>query len=125
MKLRPLKRRKEIQHLWEQGQRLTSAMMTVVVLYREGENKGDVGYVVSVPRRRVRQAVERNRLRRLMRAALCTAVKQMQSTEGDIPFRAVGLVWRGSEEKPVKRLRLWDILPQVRELLRRAWEGCL
>ena len=119
VKLRPLKRRTDIETVWRQGKRVSAETIQLVLLCRE-EAGQEMGYVVSVPRRWVRKAVARSRLRRLLREALRQALQELE--EGTFPFvRAAALVWRsplGWEE--VRRLRLRDVLPQVRELFRRA-----
>ncbi len=121
--LHPLKRRREIQRLWTYGQRFANEMLAVVALCRAGEEGESLGYVVSVPRRRERQAVVRSRLRRLLREALRITLREF-SAEGPPPFTALAVVWRSSGQLSVKQLRLWDVLPQLRQLMWQAWERC-
>ncbi len=82
-----------------------------------------MGYLISVSRRRVRRAVARTRLRRLLREAVRRVVQEYEHRE--LPLAATALVWRaalGWEE--VRRLRLGDVLPQIRELFQRACAEC-
>ncbi len=97
-------------------------MLTIVVLCRQGEaDTQELGYVVSVPRRRVRRAVLRNRLRRLLREALRYLVREAREA---LPFSAVGVVWRGAEEERLRRIKLADVVPPLRQLFQRAQEEC-
>jgi ribonuclease P protein component len=122
VKLRALKRRTEIERLWGQGKRIGSPWLLLVVLCREGGGE-EMGYLISVSRRRVRRAVARTRLRRLLREAVRRVVQEYEHRE--LPLAATALVWRaalGWEE--VRRLRLGDVLPQIRELFQRACAEC-
>lgn len=122
--LRPLKRRKEIEQVWTYGQRVSSEMLVLVALCRAGEDGGKLGYVVSVSRRRERRAVVRSRLRRVLREALRLTIREIAAQEGRIPFAALAVVWRGVGLSPRGQVRLWDVLPQLRQLVWQAWEKC-
>lgn len=104
-----------------------TATLLLVVLSGEEMLPGAVGYVVSVPRRRVRRAVVRNRVRRLLREALRVAVRRAEEQGKRLPFAAVGLVWRAAGGEELRRLRLAEVVAPVEELLQQAVEegsGC-
>ncbi|MCS7177470.1 MAG: ribonuclease P protein component [Candidatus Kapabacteria bacterium] len=118
--LHPLKRRKDIEGLWEKGQRYAHPMLTLVVLpTSEGSNA--IGYVVSVPRRRVRKAVLRNRLRRLLREGVRRLCQEASEKGLKLPVREIGVVWRGSlTEEELRRLRLSHLMLALRELFQQV-----
>jgi ribonuclease P protein component len=119
--LRPLKERKAIQELWTTGLRVVHPMLLLVVQVADaGAPPGSVGYVVSVPRRRVKKAVVRSRIRRLLREALRQLLPRFALK---LPLQAVALVWRGNAPEHPARIRLHDVLPVVQEVLQQAVSG--
>ncbi|MCS7170320.1 MAG: ribonuclease P protein component [Candidatus Kapabacteria bacterium] len=123
VRLCSLKRRKAIHTLWKQGKRFSDASLTLVVLCQDEETR-TMGYVVQVPRRWIRRSVVRNRLRRLLREALRAVIREFDRDGVALPFAAVGIAWRAAPHEAIERVRLWDVLPHVRELLQRAREEC-
>lgn len=125
VKLRPLKRHAELELLWGQGKRVGNASVLLVALCRKEEEGEQMGYVISVPRRRVRRAVARSRLRRLLREAVRQVVQEWERERTRVPVVAAALVWRTPLSwAEVRRLRLGDVLPQVRDLFQHVCAEC-
>lgn len=90
--------------------------VVVIALRREDTDApSPVGVMVIVPRSLCPRAVGRNRLRRLLRESIRMIARSDPALLA--PYRAVAVRWLQKPPRDCKRLRLWDVLPSVKEAL--------
>ena len=99
-----LKGKKTIEQLFEEGKRIRSFPLQMVYLKKEhgGEYPFKVGF--SVPKRLIKKAVNRNRIRRLMKEAYRTSKKSFIDSDSD--KHVVMFVYITTEERASETIRL-------------------
>ena len=99
-----LKGKITIEKLFEEGKRIRSFPLQMVYLKKkhEGEHPFTVGF--SVPKRLVKKAVNRNRIKRLMKEAYRTSKEAF--TNSNIEHHVVMFVYFTTEERTYETIRL-------------------
>lgn len=116
-----LKKRLLIQKLFESGQRLSTYPIQVIVSNIQGppEDKKRVSILFSVPSKRMKRAVDRNRIKRQMRALVHTNQKELCSilTKNNKAYQ-IGWVFIGREMPTFDQLEqaIIKLLKQIKDL---------
>ena len=116
-----MKSRKLVQSLFKTGRSFVQYPLRLVWLPLEGRGGAyPVQFAVSVPKRRFRRAVQRNRIRRLIREAYRLHKYQLyEALEGEGGQLAIMVIYIGEEE---------PVFPQVeaavRVMIRRLIKAC-
>ena len=76
--MKPLKGNKSIEVLFDSGKRVSSSFLHCIYLL----NKGDSRFVVSVPKKNFSLAVDRNKLKRILREVVRKNSKEVLSFGG-------------------------------------------
>lgn len=109
MMVRPLKGVRAVREAFAGPLRVRSGPIAAAGV--QGECSDALAYVVVVAKHRVRRAVDRNRIKRLMREALRRVAARYHSD--GVPLAAIVLRWQGSVDR---RLTLWAILNHVQSV---------
>lgn len=112
-----LKSRKRIRALFESGQSVHSYPLRLVWRETEVEQLGPIQVAFSVPKRRFKRAVKRNRIKRLMREAY-RVQKEAWYAIANEQKQAYGfmLIYTGKEELPL------ELLERKLHKLRSKWQ---
>ena len=89
MKLKPIKDKKKITTIFEKGRAINGGNISIRVYKFKGE---DQGYVISVPKKNFPLAVNRNLLKRRLRACLVTHPNSKNSVSVFLIYTATSIV---------------------------------
>ncbi len=93
------------------GVSFKGALLSVFMLKEAGKKKLTVGF--SVPKKRVALAVNRNRIRRLMREAVRKNFAEAQATATEKNTGAdIVVIFKGDKSIDIARLKLQDVEPE-------------
>lgn len=116
MKPDKLKLRKEIAFLFEKGSGVNAGCIKFVYQYRNPEKNDSIKFGVSVPKRLIPKAVNRNLLKRRMREAFRNNLKSLPETE-ILNGLILMIVYRHNTVRDFSRIKK-DILYGIKTLIK-------
>lgn len=120
-KFEPIKRQKLFDFLFQNGKRFSEGALRAVVYpsdVKVQSTKFTIFYAVYVPKKQVRKAVVRNRIKRLLRVAL----RKVATDDYPDSFWIVKYVWLGWNSAPNRpcEISLGDVYPSVKNVMSQA-----
>jgi ribonuclease P protein component len=95
-----ISKKKDIDHLFANGMSFIFYPLRVVYSCIESSNKGSISILISVPKRKFKRAVKRNRIKRLIREAYRLNKGRLKGLIEDRNFRVlIGFIYLDNEVK--------------------------
>lgn len=115
-----IKSRKLLEELYEKGDQLKLYPFLLKYLRRDTEDSAKVQIVISIPKKNVKKAVRRNRIRRQLKEAYrlnkADLLSQFKPTDKGL---ALFLIYTGKDDQSYQQLedRLKKLLSKIQEVL--------
>jgi len=114
MKIRPVKGVRAVREAFAGPLRVRSGPIAATAVVASGSP--NMQYVVTVARARMRRAVDRNRIKRILREALRMAAKEQADNIRLVGLQTIVLFWRGDISP--RTVGLSDAMPHVKRVVR-------